>query len=825
MIANHSHILLVNSEAEIRATLRALLEDAGHAKISEGSCGLSASRVLRNVAVDLLITDIEMPDLDGWRLARLLRSGVFKCKSDIPIIVVAKTWCERIAETTAREFGVNAMVALDHHWQLPQVVRNCLVMPGEAFRNPSVLVVEDTPDTAQIAQRVLSRRFDVEIAEDGPSGLAAWMARRHDLVLLDTMLPGMSGPQVLREIMKIDRSQAVVAMTAFSSVELAEELMLQGAADFIAKPFMADQLRRVCELAVRREDYLVSNSQFAARVDALKQSTEAYRIISEAHQRLLANLRTVVIELDQDGKICFLNQAWTELTGFTLEESLHQPLALFLPSSEEERTNWFEPLLSGKIHQLQGEMCLRDNQGGILWVDCRLDASTSEAGKRSIFGCLDDISEHKSIQKQLAFLSMHDQVTGLYNRHYFEGALRRLAVRSARDKSKHALLCLDIDHFKVINDNFGHQQGDLILREIGASLLGRLRQSDVLCRLGGDEYAILIPHADQAQALMVAAEVAQVIQQHPLTLSDRQSFELSCSIGISEINGHGATPEDYLKQADMALYAAKRQGRNRIRVYDPMDRENDALSLSLNWASRLRHAIENDRLLLHFQPILHIASGKITHYEALVRLDVPGQGIAKPGEFIPALERAGEMTLLDHAVIKLAVRHLKNHPRLRRIAVNLSAQSFNDGDLVPLIEEQLRAQKVDPRRLMFELTENAGISNISATQRMIAQIKQLGCDFALDDFGTGFSTFGFLKQFPADFIKVDGSFIRHLDRDPIDQVLVKSICEVATNLGKQTIAEFVHNDVVLNLVTQLGIDYAQGFHIGQPQPVEDLQLP
>ncbi|WP_305041586.1 two-component system response regulator [Geoalkalibacter sp.] len=818
------HILLVNNASETRLQLRSLLEKAGHPNISEAACSRSASQILRSLPVDLLITEIDIPGLDGWRLSRLVRSGVFKCKSDIPIIVVAKTWCERIAETTAREFGVNAMLAMDHLPKLGQVVRNCLSLPEETLRRPRALVVEDNPDTAEIARRVLRHRFEVEIAVDGSAGLAAWTARRHDLVLLDTMLPEMSGPEVLREILRIDPSQPVVVMTAFSSVDLAEDLMLEGAADFIAKPFLADQLRRVCELATRREDYLVSNAQFASRVNQVKERTEAYRKISEDHQRLLDNLNTIVLELDQNGEIQFLNRAWTKLTGFSLAYSLNKPLAAFLPQDVEGVAKWLQPLLEGKIHESQGELRLLDKQGEALWVEYRLGAVPSADRGRAIFGCLDDISERKRTQKQVEYLSMHDSLTGLHNRHYFENELRRLAATSARGKGSHALVFLDLDHFKVINDNFGHQHGDALLRELGQLLKSRLRLSDTLCRLGGDEFGILIPAADKAQARLVAEEMTQLILGHRVEI-DGQETGLSCSVGISEVNGKFANPEEYFKQADIALYVAKRRGRNRIQIYDPKDKENDELRTSLDWVRRLRRAVDEDRLKLYFQPVMHIASGKIVHYEALVRLDLPETGIALPQEFIPALERAGEMALLDHSVIRKAILHLKETPELQRVAVNLSAQAFGDEELVPLIEKQLRDQGVEPRRLMFELTESASIANIAATQRMIKQLNELGCEFAVDDFGTGFSTFGFLKQFPAEYVKVDGSFITHLDRDPIDQVLVRSMSEVARALNKKTVAEFVHNENILNLVQSLGIDYAQGFHIGKPLPLAELQFP
>lgn len=817
-------LLLVNNQPDIRSSLRNVLQQSGFSDILEADSSLSACRILREIPVDLLVTDIEVPGLDGWRLSRLVRAGIFRCRNDIPIVVVAKTWCERIAETTAREFGVNAMVALEHHERLPEIIKKCLVAPLEILRNPRVLVVEDNPDTAQIAKRVLQHRFEVEIAVDGLSGLNAWLSRRHDLVLLDTMLPGMAGPEVLQEILKVEPNQPVVIMTAFSTVELAEDLMLKGAADFIAKPFLAEQLRRVCELAAKREDYLVSHAQFAERVNAERASSQAYRRISEAHQRLLDNLSTVVVELNQKGELEFLSQAWTSLTGYTIDESLHKNLASFLPPEAESWSNWLQPLLTGKVRELQGEMRLQHKQGSILWVDFRLDAGPSDKNGLSIFGTLDDISERKKTQNQLEFLTMHDRLTGLYNRHYFDGALRRMAATSARGSGNHVLLYIDIDHFKVINDNYGHQRGDAVLREISDLLQDRLRLSDVLCRLGGDEFAVLVSNTDTAHARTMAEEMSHLIQNHQIRIDDQTRLNLSCSIGISEINGQAPNPEEYLKQADIALYVAKRRGRNRIQIYDPRDKESEELRKSLDWARHLRRAIDEDRIVLHFQPVMHITTGRIAYYEALVRLHLPERGLAYPGEFIPALEMTGDMALLDHNVIKNAAKLLKQNPGLQRVAVNLSAQAFCDEELVPLIEEQLRINELQPRQIMFEVTESASISNITAAQKMIHQLNDLGCEFAVDDFGTGFSTFGFLKQFPADTIKLDGSFITHLDRDPIDQVLVRSISEVARQLGKKTVAEFVSSDTLLKIVTDLGIDYAQGYFIGHPLPVEQLNF-
>lgn len=821
------HILLVNTDAEARSVLKTTLEKAGYTRISEAEDGRAAVGVLRREAIELLITDVEIAPLDGWRLGRMVRSGVFQCESIIPLLVVATTWCERIAETTAREFGINEVIPFENHRQLPDAVAKCLAQPEGAFAKPRVLVVEDCEDTARLAQRILRQRFEVELVADGQAGLDAWKQNRHELVLLDVMLPKLSGQEVLREIMAIHPSQPVVIMTAHGTMDLAEEMMLEGAADFIAKPFMAEPLRKVTEIAARREDYLISNAQFANRVQSLHKSKDAYRKVSQAHQHLLDSLSTVVLELDECGRLRFLNRAWERLTGHEIPESLGKRLCAFQGS--ESHAEWQEyqkrldALLAGGTAEGALELRLANRQGQVLWTECRMDVIHSEDGARTVSVCLDNITQRKRALHELEHLAMHDTLTGLFNRHYFTVTIKQMAAMSARGRGRHALLYMDLDHFKVINDTFGHYQGDLVLKQIGDLLTRRLRQSDVLCRIGGDEFAVLLANTDLAQAKVIAEEFRGIIQSLQCHVGEH-SLEVSCSIGVSEISGLAPSTEEYLKQADIALYGAKGRGRNRIHVYDPEDRESDELRKRLDWVRRVRKAVAKDRLVFHFQPVLHIASANIAHYEALIRLDLPEQGLILPKAFIPALEHAGEMHILDHWVIRNAIRLLRDNPALHRLAINLSAQAFGDESIVPLVEETLQVEGVDPGRIIFELTESASLSNVAATQKMVSRLHDLGCCFAVDDFGTGFSTFNYLKQLPADSIKIDGSFVQNLQGDPVNRALVRSIHEVARTLGKQTVAEFVETEHDLETLREMGIDYAQGHHVGHPVPLEALQV-
>ncbi len=822
--SKNQHLLLVNSNLEHLNSLKGLLDSKVDFQIITATNAKQAVEFLKTKNINFVVSNINLGSFDGWRLARLVRSGVLKCASDIPFIIVASTWCDHIAKTTAREFGINKLISYEQRDELAAIISSNDLTPLKDMEKAPILVIEDNLDTQNLVGRILGNQFRIESATDGETGLEIWRKNSYSLVLLDVMLPGMSGNQILETITQEKPSQSVVIMTANHTMELAEELMLAGAADFITKPFRAEQLRRVCGTAARREDYIISNSQFAAKAESLDKSRQQYRTIFEAHQLLLDHLGSVVIELKENGDISFLNKAWERLTGYSIDESRQRSLLEFIENTSDSNahiSNELMTILSGSVSNHRFEFRIKNKFAEEIWAEARLEINLgNDQGNRSISGTIDNITDRKKAQQDLEYVAMHDGLTGLFNRHYFETELTQFTATASRGNGPHCLLYIDLDHFKVINDTLGHHQGDMVLKNIASLMKSRIRNSDVLSRIGGDEFALLLPNTNREIATIIADDICRLLDKYRCQIDD-QIFKVNCSVGISEISGKEASAEEHMKQADIALYAAKKQGRNLSHVYDKNDAQSKAFQASMEWARQLQQAVADDKLVLYFQPVIEITSGKTAYHEALVRLLTDNRVIA-PGEFIPALEREGVMSLLDQQVINKAFHYLSKYPRLEKIAINLSAQGFSDERLVPYIIEQLKFHKVQATRIIFELTESASLSNITETQKIVANICKLGCEFSIDDFGTGFSTFNYLKQLPAESVKIDGSFVVDLATNPVDLALVKAIYEVATALDKKTVAEFVENQDTMDILAEIGVTYAQGYHLGKPAPVEDL---
>jgi diguanylate cyclase (GGDEF)-like protein len=430
------------------------------------------------------------------------------------------------------------------------------------------------------------------------------------------------------------------------------------------------------------------------------------------------------------------------------------------------------------------------------------------------------------MEKALLHQATHDELTGLVNRREFERRLAE-AIRLGSDGAEQsALLYLDLDQFKIVNDTCGHPAGDELIRRVAETVRGAVRGTDTLGRLGGDEFGLLLSACTPAAALSIAEAIRSNLAELKFFWEGR-IFVVGASIGVVMLDRTFGSVAEVLSAADSACYLAKDAGRNRVQVFRPDDRKIRSRSGEMNWVTRIAAALEEARFALFAQDIRPIAEPSLeTSYEILLRLrDADGQLVA-PMNFLPAAERYGLMPRLDRWVIERTVTglgELRNRGRsMPRLAVNLSAASLEDGGLFLFISKLLREHNVPPHRLGFELTETTAVTQLAAVSRLLNDLRSLGCSIGLDDFGSGMCSFGYLRRLPVDYVKIDGSFVHKMDTDAVDRAMVASIQRIAHVMGLRTVAEHVQSESVLGLLREAGVDYAQGFVIAHPAPLADL---
>jgi diguanylate cyclase (GGDEF)-like protein len=444
-----------------------------------------------------------------------------------------------------------------------------------------------------------------------------------------------------------------------------------------------------------------------------------------------------------------------------------------------------------------------------------------------------DVSHERKLTKQLSWNASHDTLTGLINRREFEVQIATALHSAKEDGHVHALLYMDLDQFKIVNDTCGHSAGDLLLQLLSKMLQTQMRDSDILARLGGDELGVLLPHCPPDQALLIADDLRQSIKNFRFVWDDH-TFELGVSIGVVEINHNSKSMTELLIAADQACYLAKERGRNRVHLYQESDLRLARRQGEMLWVSRLNEAFEHQYFRLYAQPIVGLGEQDGAHDEVLIRIQ-PGKGdLILPGAFIPAAERYDMMTAIDRWVIRAVCRHMQNmrdslgaeqayiedrQPAPAQYSVNLSGTSLGDEGLHDYIVEQFVEHDIAPEQICFEITETAVIANLLKAQTFMAGLKALGCRFSLDDFGSGLSSFAYLKALPVDFLKIDGIFIRDIATNAINRALVKAINEVGHVMGISTVAEYVEDEPTLEVVRELGLDYAQGYAVGLLRPL------
>lgn len=561
-----------------------------------------------------------------------------------------------------------------------------------------------------------------------------------------------------------------------------------------------------------------------ARDISAQKATEAALRDSEERFRGAFDFAPIGVGLvDRTGRWLQVNQPLCAMLGYTEAEFLSKTAAEMIdPEDLAACQSSLLEVIDGELPSCREEQRWFHKDGHLVWTSVGI-SKIKDGGERNPYFVVhvQDVTDRKEAESQLLHLANYDPLTDLFNRRRFHEELERQLANANRYGNQVALLFIDLDQFKYINDSLGHMAGDRMLKSMARLLRSRLREGDAVARLGGDEFAVLLPHADSRQAEAVAQKLLDGLRQH-VEIIEGRAVGITGSMGIALYPEHGKTAEELLAYADMAMYRVKEIGRNNFTLYKPDESMWSQWESKLTWETRIREALANNGFMLYQQPIHHCASGRVTRYEALLRMKGPGGELISPGSFLPVAERFGMIHAVDRWVVTEAIRQIAQHQALRPdfcLEVNLSGKALTDSELLPLIKREIARTGINPACLVLEITETAACTDTVLGRQFVHTLQEIGCRFALDDFGSGFSSFSYLKELPVDYLKIDGSFIRNLVRDPVDQQLVRGMIQVARGLGRQTIAECVEDGETLALLQEMGIDYAQGYYIGHPQPM------
>lgn len=555
------------------------------------------------------------------------------------------------------------------------------------------------------------------------------------------------------------------------------------------------------------------NSQTRVR---LERSLRSNNVIDQIHDAVIAT--------DLNGTIIAWNKGAERQLGYTSDEILaHSIYNLYPEERHEYLTSDVLDILQVKgIFEI--EVTMRRKSGEIFFVHSSLSPLTDETGE--VIGIISysmDISARKNSEK-LSFQATHDVLTGLVNRGEFENRLKRILHTILEQDSEHALLYLDLDQFKVINDTCGHIAGDELLRQLGSLLSKGIRKRDTVARLGGDEFGVLMEHCSLKQAKRVANKLKRIIDQFRFLWEEKQ-FNIGVSIGLVVIDKTSGNFIDLLKRADAACYAAKEQGRNRIHIYQVDDEHLAKQHGEMQWVSIIHQALEKDMFFLAFQNVIPIKKtlkqkNNRNRYELLLRMQLDND-VIKPNKFLPAAESYNIAIKIDQWVINTAFSHFGKNKELSdatdEIFINLSGQSISDVTFLDFINKAFIKYKISQDKICFEITESATIANLTKAKVFIDALKKGGCKFALDDFGSGLSSFAYLKTLHVDYLKIDSFYVKDIGEDPIDYAIVKSINDIGHEMGLEIIAEFVENKKILDKLKRIGVDFAQGYHFGEIQ--------
>ncbi|MCW9013398.1 MAG: EAL domain-containing protein [Gammaproteobacteria bacterium] len=713
----------------------------------------------------------------------------------------------------------------------PEISQENIHPPSKTENPIRILFVDDSVSIRHYYQRLLNRNgYITETADSVQNAFELAQQQPFDLAIIDYFMPDENG-YVLCQKLRDDKRTANIRTAVITGTyldEVIKDCLQAGAVECMFKN-EAEEL-------------------FLARIASMSRFIEVQNHIEEERRRLAGILESVgegVYGVDNDGRVTFVNPAALDIIGL-------EDISLVIGEQAKEAFHYSrdDDARHDRLYRAYGkgielrcwETSFKHHDGRAVPVECTVYPLTIRGQQEGSVIAFRDISERKMLEEKLHWQATHDHLTQLYNRRYFEDQLETEVTRVQQGDAMNALVYLDLDRFKYINDTAGHEAGDKLLIEIARLLTDKLREQDLLARLGGDEFAIILRDVDAESAMQLAENFRDALDKCNFVYGG-QNYNVHGSFGVALMDIEDMTSGDLLANADIACHIAKRSGRNQTHLYEQSNDEKNVMGSELGWSQRLRDAMLNNMFILHYQPILDIGyidlnnlppeDGAIwkkhisnadnpLHYELLLRMKNEDGELFYPDAFIPTAERFNLMLDVDMWVLNEALSTLasiqEEYPNVT-FSINLSGHTLNADDSLIKIKALLNKYGTDPQALIFEVTETCAIANFESASEFINEMKELGCRFSLDDFGSGFCSFSQLKCLPADFVKIDGQFVKGMSRGAIDRAIVTAMNDVAHSLGRYTVAEYVESPEILRLLKICGVDRVQGHYISMPLEV------
>lgn len=716
----------------------------------------------------------------------------------------------------------------------PEDVQELADVGKQAITTSSVKDRSGSPELAEAFSHV-SPRGRVHIQLTRPHALTGHgllldpEGRPSGMLTADLRSIGYAGtPQLVGVVVGIILLFGLIWSNAtFSMIDrasLARVSWLRESVSALATTVGNEDLRLNLENDTHQDEISELAHEINTMLDMLHASQRARSESEEWNRLLVDNMADAVLVLDTDGMITFASQQAEAFTGRPTEDLIGMSYTdLMSEDSVRVVESQFASPESMGARRIR-EVNFTHEKGSITPVE--LSASPVRDGGGNVVAVqwiARDVAERKQFERQLVHLANHDHMTGLINRRRFEEELAGHLAECRRTGSTGAMLWIDLDGFKEINDAFGHRVGDDILVRLAETLRRTSRADHVVARLGGDEFAVLMPVCNragaQAASMRILEEIRTSIKHH-----DGLDLRVTASIGLLEFPDQGTSVEEVIGRADLAMYRAKQDGGNRYCSYTPAEEWKSEATERHLWSQRIESAIAEDRLVAYAQPIIEIASGETVRYELLVRLIENGEVLA-PGDFLMHAENLGIINDIDRWMLGEALELIgicQAEGRAVHLEVNLSGKAFGDPSFLAHIKTQIAESGIDASHLGFEITETALIRNIGHALHFIGELREIGCSFSLDDFGSGFSSFYYLRHLPIDVLKIDGTLVRELPMNTRDQHLVRAMIELSTGLGMRSIAEGIEDAATMDFLREFGVDMAQGYFVARPAPAREM---